>query len=102
MRLGEHVHYDGGASRAPPATQHRGEVARAAQPLAWGQHEPTAGLGDSDVAGRVGRDQAESSRRPLPRRPLRMSGRPGYASAAGSRASWPGDGCSAERSACSR
>jgi hypothetical protein len=84
------VHDEPVAARATPATDRRGEVRPTRQPGAGRQHS-----GAGAIRPRVRRDPCGDA-------PRGSRARRACASAAGSRASWPGGGCSAERCACSR
>jgi hypothetical protein len=78
---------DPGLTRATP--QRRGEVLAPPHPGAGGQHVSAAGIRRTVACG------------PWPGGPRGCRDRPGYACAAGSRASSHDGGCSAERCACS-
>jgi hypothetical protein len=88
-RFGQQVDHDRTAARPAASLGHRGEIGSGTQAVRGGQH-------------RRGRLRRTARRGPYDAGPAGWRVRRGFASADGSRGSWPGGGCSAGRSACSR
>ena len=91
---GAQVGHQRGTTRTTTGTDRATEVVAAGHAVRGGQHRAGSTEGVRPVRPRARRGPCGDGRRG-------SNGRPGSASAAGSRGSWPADGCSAGRCACS-